>query len=380
MTRWIVVAVLVAAMAAVGATWLGLAGRGVGGRLDPSPAPEASGGSASSQPTTTEGSADDTMVSRPKPLAASSLPPASGPSPAPGAVAFGAAGDFGGKPGRAGTVMEDMRQRDLAAFFLLGDMSYSEITPESAWCDWVHDHLGADYPFEIVAGNHEDDSRVDGHILDFARCMPDRLDSELGPGGYSVNYASDLGPVTVVSVSPDLVVGGVDYTYDDGSAERDWMVAAIDRARAEGDWVIVGMHKNCISIGDKPCEIGEDFLQSLIDQEVDLVLQGHDHTYQRSHALSRVARDAVGTIADDGTDQHYARGKGTIVVVAGTAGRSMHDCSHSDSEFDNFAVHWCGEEASDTKGYVLLHASASRLSAEFVTTAGTTLTDEFTID
>jgi len=302
------------------------------------------------------------------------------PPPSGGTVTFAAAGDFGGRADRAGTVMNDMKSRNLEAFFLLGDMSYSEIEPESAWCDWVHGYLGSNYPVEIVAGNHEEDSKVDGHILEFAKCMPDRLGSEMGPGGYAVNYATDLGPVTVVSVSPDLVVGGVDYRYRTASRERTWMLGAIDRAQTEGDWVVVGMHKNCITIGEKSCEIGEDFMQLLIDRGVDLVLQGHEHSYERSHSLSRIVEGGVGTIADDGSDGHYVRDNGTVVVIAGTAGRSMRGCSHGDREYGNFATHWCGEEASDTKGYLLLTASSSSLSARFVTTTGTPFSDSFRID
>lgn len=294
-------------------------------------------------------------------------------------VQFGAVGDFGGRDDYAGTVMADMASRDLRAFFLLGDMSYSEITPEQAWCEWVHDYLGASYPLQVVAGNHEEDSKADGYILSFADCMPDRLESELGPGGYGVNYSSDLGPVTVISTSPDLEVAGVEYSYAPGTSEREWLLAAIESARAEGDWIVVGMHKNCITIGNKSCEIGQALPQLLIDEGVDLVLQGHDHDYQRSHALSTVVENGVGDIADGGGDGRYSRRSGTVFVVVGTAGRWMTPCSHDDSEFDNFAAHWCGEEATDTKGYLLLSASRGELTGELVTTTGTLATDSFTI-
>ncbi len=336
--------------------------------------------------TTTAASTSQTTATSAPPATASTTTTSSSttttqpPPPTGGTVTFGAAGDFGGKDSRAGTVMTDMKNRNLAAFFLLGDMSYSEIVPESAWCDWVHSYLGSNYPFEIVAGNHEEDSKVDGYILNFAECMPDRLGSELGPGGYSVNYATDLGPVTVISVSPDLIVGGISYTYRDGSRERTWTTDAINRAKAEGDWVIVGMHKNCITIGTKSCEIGEDFAQFLVDSKVDLVLQGHEHSYARTHSLTSVVVNRVGTIGDFGSDGRYAKGAGTVTVITGTAGRSMRDCSHSDSEYGNFAVHWCGEEATDTKGYLLLTASPSSLTGRFITTAGTTFNDSFTID
>jgi hypothetical protein len=294
-------------------------------------------------------------------------------------VRIGAAGDFGGRDEYAGTVMSDMMVRDLDAFFLLGDTSYSEIVPETAWCDWAHSYLGPDYPLEVVAGNHEEDSEADGFILEFADCMPDRLDSDLGPGGYSVNFASNLGPVTFISTSPDLSIDGVKYTYEPGTPERDWLGEAIAAAQNQGDWVVVGMHKNCITIGNKTCEIGESFAQFLVDAGVDLVLQGHDHDYQRTHSLASVVEGGVGTIADPGDDDDYQRGAGTVFAIVGTAGRGVTACSHSDSEYGNFATHWCGEEAGDTKGYMMLTVDSSRLTAEYISTAGTAFSDVFVI-
>lgn len=294
-------------------------------------------------------------------------------------VRFGVAGDFGGLDEFAGTVMTDMTTRELSAFFLLGDTSYDELSPERTWCNWVHDYLGPSYPLQVVAGNHEEDSRSDGHILTFAQCMPDRLGSQLGPGGYGVNFASDLGPLTFIATSPDLEIAGVSYTYAPGSSERDWLIAAIEAAQQDGDWVVVGMHKNCVTIGNKTCEIGPELAQLLIGLGVNVVVQGHDHDYQRSHALATIVEGGVGAIADSGTDGHYVRGAGTVFVIAGTAGRGMTDCSHEDPEYGNFAAHWCGEEATDTKGYVVLSANGSVLSGEFIATTGTDFDDVFSI-
>ena len=140
------------------------------------------------------------------------------------------------------------------------------------------------------------------------------------------------------------------------------------------------MHKNCITIGNKSCEIGEDFAKLLIDEGVDLVLQGHDHDYQRSHSLQTVVENGVGAIADSGSDSHYTKHAGTVFVVVGTAGRSMTTCSHSDSEYGNFAKHWCGEEATDTKGYLVFNVSGSSLAAEFISTTGTPFSDTFIIE
>jgi Calcineurin-like phosphoesterase/Glycosyl hydrolase family 99 len=294
-------------------------------------------------------------------------------------VTFAAAGDFGGNDSRAGTVMNDLKTRAAKAFLLLGDMSYDEIVPESAWCNWVHSYLGANYPMELVAGNHEEDSRVDGYIHNFTSCMPDRLNSTLGPGGYGINYAFDLGTVTVIAVSPSLTVDGVGYDYDSGSAERSWLVQQIRTAKTEGDWIVVGMHKNCITIGNKSCEIGQTFAQMLINEKVDLVLQGHDHDYQRSHSLAKIQSNAVptGAIADNGSDNLYMRGTGTVFVIVGTVGRSLTTCSHSDAEAGYFAVHHCAEEG-ESKGYLLMSSSSTKLEARFISTVGS-YTDTFTI-
>jgi hypothetical protein len=314
-------------------------------------------------------------------LAADGTEEASAPVGGSGtSVTFAAGGDFGGKDNRAGTVMTDLRARSAAAFLLLGDVSYAEITPEAAWCDWVHSYLGTSFPLQLVVGNHEDDRRVDGFIRDFTACMPDRLGSELGPGGYGVNYTFDLGPVTVIATSPGLMVDGAKYSYASGTAELEWFLKQVRAAKREGDWVVVGMHKNCITIGSKSCEIGQSFAQLQIDEGVDLVLQGHDHNYQRSHSLAELQPDKVpkDAITDHGGDGAYARGAGTVFVIAGTVGRSLTECSPEDLEYGYFAAHHCGEASPATKGYLLLDASEEELSVRFIATVGS-YADAFTI-
>jgi hypothetical protein len=43
-----------------------------------------------------------------------------------------------------------------------------------------------------VTGNHEDDTRVDGFILNHAACLQDHLGATAGPGSqYGVEYTFD---------------------------------------------------------------------------------------------------------------------------------------------------------------------------------------------
>ncbi len=67
--------------------------------------------------------------------------------------------------------------RTGAAFNLLalGDLSYSGIGTESAWCDYVKSKVGPTFPFQLIAGNHEEDGGEDDHSDNFAACLADRI-------------------------------------------------------------------------------------------------------------------------------------------------------------------------------------------------------------
>jgi hypothetical protein len=89
---------------------------------------------------------------------------------------FGVVGDSGATTATA-TVFDTVRAAGLTAFFHLGDLSYSQITPESAWCSFARSHTGASVPFEQISGNHEDDG-PDGLIDNYLSCLPDSLGAQ----------------------------------------------------------------------------------------------------------------------------------------------------------------------------------------------------------
>src|SRR5438128_5344795 len=66
---------------------------------------------------------------------------------APPSFVFAAAGDFGANA-RTSSTFSTLAGAGTDVFFALGDLSYSEVTPESAWCDFVTSRVGATYPFE----------------------------------------------------------------------------------------------------------------------------------------------------------------------------------------------------------------------------------------
>ena len=90
---------------------------------------------------------------------------------------FTAAGDYSSSSSSTTPVLAGINPINSGASFnlVLGDMSYANLIPETAWCDYVKSNVGATYPFELIPGNHEDDSPA-GHFIDnFELCLPHRL-------------------------------------------------------------------------------------------------------------------------------------------------------------------------------------------------------------
>jgi hypothetical protein len=246
--------------------------------------------------------------------------------------------------------------RTGANFYLaLGDLDYDQTPTDEAWCDYVRTRLptlGPTFPFQLVAGNHEDDFGPDGHILNHAACLPDRLGSTSSPyGRYGTEYYFDYPAgdplVRVVMISPGLTVESVNYRYTQGSEHLQWLASVIDQARAAGiPWVVVGMHKVCLSADAKSCEVGIDLTNLLIEKRVDLVLQGHAHNYQRSKQLRLNPETCPGVaetsfdadcVVDDGSDGIYTRGSGTVFVIDGTFGQPLHPIEPADVDAPYFA-------------------------------------------
>ena len=202
-------------------------------------------------------------------------------------------------------------------------------------------------------------------------------------GTYGAEYYFDVGTdLRVIMIGADLLIDGEDYTYEIGNAHYDWLAGVLDDAAAAGiNWVVVGMHKVCITAGNKPCEIGADLMDLLLDRRVDVVLHGHDHDYQRSKQLTCAEVDLYvdSCVADDGADGLYTKGEGTIIVIAGTfGGGGLTEIDPNDPEFEYMAATMGDGEALSGRGLLQLVITGNELTVEFVGST-TTYSDTFTI-
>lgn len=335
-------------------------------------------------PTPTPTQAPTATPTRTPTLPAPTPPPSHTASPS--TVVFSAAGDHGATKQTDATLAK-MKNLGLQFHLALGDLSYDDRKPESAWCDYIKSALGSNFPFQLVGGNHEEDSRADGFIRNFAACLPDRMNSV---GDYGTEYYFDVaGLVRFILIAADLKVDGVSYQYVPGDPHYQWLAEAIDDARARGiPWVIVGVHKVCITMGSKSCEVGDALMDLLIDQKrVDLILMGHDHNYQRSKQLTCSAAESylASCVADDGSDGEYTKGAGTVIVINGIfGGGRLYSVDAGDTEAGYFAA-WMGGNGvcrpgctKVDRGIVRYTITPTRITEELFTNSGD-YSDSFSI-
>jgi hypothetical protein len=207
-------------------------------------------------------------------------------APLPDRVEFTAVGDFSANA-NAAAVLDTIKGSGSDLTMALGDLSYGTTGQEQAWCDFVTNGVGVGYPFELVAGNHESNG-LNGNINDFSACLPNQLPGVVGTYGrqYYVDVPQSAPLVRFIQISPSLGFPDGTYNYPAGSSRYNWTAAAIDGARSAGvPWVVLSMHKPCLTIGVYACDVGADLLGLLVSKKVDLVLSGHEHGYQRTHQL-----------------------------------------------------------------------------------------------
>jgi 3',5'-cyclic AMP phosphodiesterase CpdA len=287
-------------------------------------------------------------------------------------VRFTAAADFD-KTSNTDDVLRTVKRLNTDLTLAVGDLSYDRPGTEQAWCDYVVSQVGRDHPFQLLAGNHESNGR-DGNIDEFASCLPNRLPGLVGTYAkrYYLDVPADRPLVRMILISPGLTFPEGKTDYRSGSADYAWTAQAIDSARAKSiPWVVVGMHNPCITVGRYGCESGSDVFNLLLSKRVDLILSGHDHSYQRSKQLAPsdqcpvVKVDSVDSDCVVDSDSRLNRGAGTVAVVAGTGGRRLYDVYDFDSEADYFAS-FSGANRDPTYGVVQVTVTETLLRAAFI--------------
>ncbi len=306
-------------------------------------------------------------------------------APEDGTVRFSAVGDFSSSTAARG-VLDGIGALDNDLTIALGDLSYGATGAEQAWCDLVTTRVGAGYPFELVSGNHESNGQ-NGNINDFSACLPNQLPGAVGTYGrqYYVDVPQAEPLVRYVMISPGIPYPDGTWSYAAGTPRYNWTAAAIDEARADGiPWVVVSMHKPCLSVGEYPCDPGAAILNLLVSKKVDLVLSGHEHHYARTKQLAlgtgcaAIAPGSYNAACVADADSSLRKSAGTVFATVGTGGVELRDIYTADPDLPFFAA-TSGANQSPTYGFLDIGLTTETLEADFLATSGAGFDDGFTI-
>ncbi|WP_343710561.1 metallophosphoesterase family protein [Mycobacterium sp.] len=219
-----------------------------------------------------------------------------------------------------------------------GDLCYANLAHDRirTWSDWFDNNTrSARYrPWMPAAGNHENE--LGNGPVGFAAyqtyfALPDSgADAELR----GLWYSFTAGSVRVISLSNDDVClqdGGNFYVHNySGGAQRRWLETELADARGnpDVDWVVVCMHQTAISTADRTngADLGirQEWLPLFDRYQVDLVVCGHEHHYERSHPVrGALDNDTRTPIPVDTRADVVDSTRGTVHVVIGGGGTSI---------------------------------------------------------
>jgi|GEM_PF-752301 len=222
----------------------------------------------------------------------------------PTAFTFTASGDDGTSTAARQNI-QNVLMHNPAFHLHLGDLSYANGV-QSIWDTYLNqiEPLTSRIPMMITLGNHEWEDEVGiGYEAVLARfAMP-------GENNYNVNYVFDYGNVRFIAFNSDWY----ERSSASRTAMRQWLGTVLNDTRANPciRWVIVFQHHPLFGSearrGYNTLLINA--LQPLFDQyKVDLVLQGHDHFYERTYPLRN------STPVSNNLDT-YLQGEGTLYIT-----------------------------------------------------------------
>src|SRR6202012_2401120 len=243
-----------------------------------------------------------------------------------------------GSPAASDTTLGVERLQPLFHLFN-GDLCYANLAEDRVrtwWDFWENNSRSARRrPWMPSPGNHENElgnGPIGYQAYQTYFSVPESPGQ--AEGTRRLWYAFTAGSVRVISIANDDVAyqdGGNSYVrgYSSG-AQKAWLEKelAATRANRDIDWIVVCMHQVAISTVDKfngaDLGIREEWVPLFDKYNVDLVVCGHEHHYERSHPIrgqeeNRTLTPKPASVATDVIDTT----KGTVHMVIGGGGTSI---------------------------------------------------------
>lgn len=241
---------------------------------------------------------------------------------------------------------------------------------QSQWNSWFEATSGtfkvetmlARAPFMPVNGNHE--NLAINYPAQFA--MPQHAENGEKADGEEY-YSFDYGNAHFIALNDTPESGALA-----GSTQVEWLKSDLEGVdRSKTPWIFVMHHRSTYSCGNHGSDLDlRKAWQPIFDQhQVDVVLSGHDHMYERSKPI-RGLSGSTGKIAAAGPKGTPVKGSGTLYLVTGGAGAPLYDvgknCDHT-------------YVTEKTRNYVLVDLDGPKIHVRALRLDGTLVDDfEFT--
>lgn len=259
-----------------------------------------------------------------------------------------------------------------------GNHDYNTVWSESTF-------LGIPYT-NIPLSDHE------GPYFDMVE-VPKYAEAGGYPSQLEVFYSFDYGDVHFLSLNSEVF----DYTfsYDGINQMKDWIEADLQQNTRK--FTIAYFHQPPYSKGSHDSDdvyelvmkaMREKVIPLLESYDIDLVVNGHSHVFERSHLVkghygnsssfnaSTMLMDGSGGNLAQGTpyikDSTYATAEGTVYIVCGNSGSS------EDSPSLNHPVMAYTHGGSTAMGSFVIDVHKNRLDGKYLMSSGV-IGDEFTI-
>ncbi|MGH2690913.1 MAG: purple acid phosphatase family protein, partial [Actinomycetota bacterium] len=230
-------------------------------------------------------------------------------------------------PNQASANTELAASFDPAFHLIVGDLAYAN-GDQSIWDDWftMVEPMASRRPWMPLIGNHEIESQLDftgtGDSWGSFGYDPYRTRFALPSNGFpdlaNCFYAFRYAGVHFLMVDNNDVNAEVEPNigYTEGR-QRAWVESELRRVSSDAniDFIVVGMHQCAFSSSTKHGSdpgVQEAWFELFREHQVDLVLSGHDHVYERTHSMNH------DEIVGEGSP--YRTDEGTVYVTCGNGG------------------------------------------------------------
>jgi len=219
---------------------------------------------------------------------------------------FAAVGDMGCSP-LTEKIINDINNKSPEVILALGDLSYQR---DNADC-WFNIVAPVEPKLKIVLGDHDYDS--DSVLKQYKNHF------NMSQEYYSFNYEN----VHFIALATEI-------PFDINSSQYNFVKNDLEAASKNPDinWTIVYSYRPQYS---SPSEHpGNNFLRDLYHPlfqkyNVDIILQSHNHNYQRSYPINYNNESSSSPLVTDNDIQSYKDPTGQVYVTVGTGGSALHD-------------------------------------------------------